>query len=390
LRELLEVVALAAGLPEEGRYPEFNVAALPAESRQNNGPAIQIWRFDTPRALTVEEIRRLAPAVDIKKSAIVCEWTPNNWQISGLVDLGTSWGRARQGLGYNYQVPACLLVQVERPGRIRVYQGEYLIAEMIDGQLVRHEGMELPTVLGGPVHNGLTKIWREITYPHIEEPREFENFQFVAFWNVFAAIANCIASQGHGGALIIIPARQRIPSLRLRIKYAQNSSALREAFIAYMNTRHRVVDLIERLERGERSAEVEVQWAKGELELCKRESKLTEAIRFVARLAGCDGAIVITEDLRLQGFGTEIRAEMKPNTKVREILDLMKQTSRLLDVESFGQRHASAVKLVSREPKNSVVVISQDGPISVVWCNQKSYVNVKRGAYLVNMNMPWS
>ena len=76
-------------------------------------------------------------------------------------------------------------------------------------------------VLHKPAHNGLDNIWKEITYPEIEEPREYENFQFIAFWNTFAALANCVNEEGHGGAIIIVPTNNQATEKELRIKYRQ-------------------------------------------------------------------------------------------------------------------------------------------------------------------------
>lgn len=386
LRQLLETAYLAAAMPEEGRYPQFNVVAIPASKIPEATSLGQIWNFENLRPLSVDEIRRLAPAVDFKKSAILTEWDSKRWYIAGLVDLGSSWARARIGLQYHYHYPQCLFLQVDRIGRLRVYQGQYLVATLVDGRLERRKVFEFPLALHGPAENGLQAIWQEIAYPEIEEPREYENFQFIAFWNTLAALANCIAEDAHGGAIVITPAGMTVSAAALRIKYPQNSSILRSAFIAFMNVRHRFADYVVRIERGENS--IKGDCAIAELKLAKAYSHLVEATRFVARLAGCDGAIVITEDFRLLGFGAEIRSELKPNTTVREVMDEMRKVYRPLDVEEFGLRHRSAIKLVSRKTKYCVLVISQDGPISVVWSEKDNIVNVRRGANLVNLNMP--
>jgi hypothetical protein len=373
-------------MPEEGRYPQFNVVAIPASKTPESTLLGQVWNFENLRPLSVDEIRRLAPAVDFKKSAILTKWDSRQWYIAGLVDLGTSWAQARIGLQYHYHYPQCLFLQVDRVGRLRVYQGQYLVATLVDGRLERRKVFEFPLALHGPAENGLKSIWREIAYPKIEEPREYENFQFIAFWNTLAALANCIAEDAHGGAIVIVSAKKLASAKGLRIKYPQNSSILRNAFITFMNVRHRVADYIVRAERGEKPVKGEL--ATAELELAEVHSHLVEATRFIARLAGCDGAIVITEDLRLLGFGAEIRSELKQGANIREVVDEMRKIYRPLDVEEFGLRHRSAIKLVSRNPKYCVLVVSQDGPTSVIWSEKDGVVNVRRGANLVNLNMP--
>lgn len=203
--ELLETAYLCASMPEEGRYPQFNIAAVPAANFNESRYLGDIWHFTEPRRLSVDELRRLAPAVDFRKSGILVKWDIGQLHIVGLTDFGTSWSRARIGLQYHYRFPECLVVQLDRPGRIRVYQGRYLVAALVDGKLERHKGLELNLSVGRAAHGGLEKLYREIAPPKIEEPREYHSFLFSSLWNIFAALANCIADVGHGGAVLIVP-----------------------------------------------------------------------------------------------------------------------------------------------------------------------------------------
>ncbi|WP_456744508.1 putative sensor domain DACNV-containing protein [Bradyrhizobium sp. USDA 4354] len=388
LRHLLEVAYLAAATPEEARYPQFNLLAVPKEGAGEGGLG-SIWKLESPRPLSIDELRRLAPSVDFKKSAVLVEWSDRDWHIAGLVDLGTSWGRARTGLQYEYDHPKALFVQVERPGKMKVYQGEFLVASLSDGKLQRINGIDYHLALHEPVHRGLENLAERIASPKEEHPREYHNFVFTAHWNIIAAIANCISDEAHGGAVILVPPKT-IPSEQdVRIKYRQNSGNLTDAFIEFMNARNRSIDLVLQIESGQSSKAVRGAWAQAELELAKAQSKLVEAIRFVARLSGCDGAILLSQDLRLLGFGTEIRAEFEPKSKVWEVLDEMRNTGREMDVEQFGLRHRSAIKLVSKQPEYTAIVISQDGPTSVVWYDRKR-INVRKGVPLTNLNMPWA
>ena len=60
-----------------------------------------------------------------------------------------------------------------------------------------------------------------------------------------------------------------------------------------------------------------------------------------------------------------------------------------MDIEQFGLRHRSAIKLISRQTKYTAIVVSQDGPISVIW-SREGRVNVRKGVQLTNLNMPWA
>jgi hypothetical protein len=129
--------------------------------------------------------------------------------------------------------------------------------------------------------------------------------------------------------------------------------------------------------------------AAAELQFQEAFESLIEATRFVAQLAGCDGAIALTDDLVLLGFGVEIRAELRQGVEVLEVLDEMQKNYLLLDVEAFGMRHRSAIKLISHHADCRALVVSQDGPITAVW-SEGDRVFVKRGLELTNLNMPWA
>ncbi|HEV2551374.1 MAG TPA: hypothetical protein VGU20_28955 [Stellaceae bacterium] len=314
------------------------------------------------------------------------EWTDDGWRIAGLVDLGTSWHRARLGLEYRYRAPSSLLVQVDRPGRIRVYQSGFHVATLADGEIQGHQSIidvSTITLLHSPVSAGLYHMRKEIHRPKIEEAREFAEFEFIALWNTHAAIANSISQDGHGGGIIIVPTNEPLPLKSLRTKYGQRSTILRAAFIGFMNARHKVGDLMARQEHGEPVTTEEHSLA--ELGFREAHGELVEAMRFVAQLARCDGAIVISDDLTLLGFGAEIRAKLQMNST---ILDA--RTDEPVDVEQFGMRHRSAVNLVSQHRRYHVLVVSQDGPISAIW-SKDDRVLVRTGIIsLTNLNMPWA
>jgi len=389
LKSILEIAYITGGAPEEDRYPRFNIVATPLGNSEETGQLGKIWQFSKRRQFTVSDLRRLAPAADIKKSAIWVQWSKSKLYISGLIDLGTSWSRARIGLEYRYASPHCLLIQVERPGRMRVYQRSYHVATLSDGSIEGHEGFGFHLSLHEPTNCGIESIKSDLIRPKVEHPKEFLEFEFIALWNTFAAIANSVSQLKHGGAIIIVPSAKKSID-NLRIKYKQETQILRSSFIRFINERHILGDMIAKKENGESIPENSLSLADSACQ--KSFNDLVEATRFVAQLSGCDGAIVISDDLQLLGFGAEITAEMPNSTPIFEADSEYHEANRdyrQLNLEQFGMRHRSAVKLVSHETKYRVLVVSQDGPISAVWSEQKKVI-VRRGVNLVNMNMPWA
>jgi hypothetical protein len=397
LAHILDVCYLAANAPEEGRYPRFNVVVT---AKDPSGPPAHMttYPFAPARPLSVSELRRLAPATDVKKSAVWVTYHGDEVSIAGLADLGTSWHRARMGLSYQYRVPDKMIIQVDRPGRIKVFQGQYHVASLADGDLAVPKELEFGLFLHESLHDGLDVLAQEFTTPSVEQPRDYENFWFIALFNVFAAVANSVSSGGHGGMIILLPASIHGFDTDLRTKYATSSSALRDAFIAFINARNTTADFWETAENtGQSLSTIALE---AEIKLNHATDNLVEAIRFIAQLSGCDGAIVITSDLRLMGFGAEVRAEMDPAAQIAEVDNEFSTTFEFrdgkahrkhndCDVEQFGMRHRAAIKLASKMPGARVLAISQDGPISAVW-REEDHVLVRKSVSLPNMNMPWS
>jgi hypothetical protein len=386
LREVLEMAYLASSAAEEARYPQFNLLVTPKTATLAD-TEFGAFPFDRPRPLAVSELRRLAPASDIRKSAIWIGYDDRTASILGLVDLGTAWHRARLGLGYKYHVPHHLIVQVDRPGRLKVYQGQFYVATLSDGDLVASAGIDIHLFLHKTIEQGFRGLMGEFSIPTHEQPRDYESFWFIAIGNVFTAIVNSISLSGHGGTLIIADRNSGPIREGLKVKYSSPSELLRRAFISFINARNRTADFIERSEQSKNQQPTRGH-LEAELSLVDATDRLVEAIRFVAQLAGCDGAIVLTPDLTLIGFGAEIRAEMESGVGTQDVVDEMRRKYQDYDVEQFGMRHRSAVKLASKEEGVLVMAVSQDGPISAFW-KEGDRVLVKRGVSMANMNMPW-
>lgn len=383
LKTILEACYLSANTPEEGRYPKFNVVVTEEGALGRGKTDATFYRLESPRSLNVEELRRLAPATDPKKSAIWITFANNRIVISEICDLGTSWHRARLGLVYSYRVPSALIIQIERPGKMKVFQGEFSVASLADGIVVESE-FDIPHFLHKIAHEKFNELAQMFTVPSIEEPRDFESFWSTALCNVFSGLINSVNALGHGGAIIIVPDCSAISAENIRLKYACSSDSLRSAFVLFINARNRTADYWTAIETGE---VVEANLHEAELILAAATEQLIEAIRFVAQLAGCDGAIVISADLCLIGFGAEIRSELADDAIIQEVKDELKRIYKIYDIEQFGMRHRSTIKLISKIGNARAIVVSQDGPVSAIWSDDDT-VFVRKGVALGNMNMP--
>jgi hypothetical protein len=384
LRRLLTALNYASGVPEEGRFPRFSVVVAKADQ-----PTEGVWRFERPRAFELSELRRMLPVTDVDKSALLVEFDDDGLSIAGLVDMGTSWRRARIGLAYHYNAPPHMIVEVERPNRFSVYQGQFRVATFADGLLDMPFGLDLPLFLHDIVNAGIDEdLSPRLVRPRREPPKEFCSFEFTALWNCFAAIANSIAHASHGGTLVILPGAT-VDEKLAQVKYGLRSSRLADAFVKFMNARHRSADRYFDQDMGKRVAAGELAQLDRAWLLAFEE--VVEAVRFIARLAQCDGAVLLTRGLELVGFGCELKATMAPGRQAVTKSRNWGGEEVPLDVEQFGMRHRSAVKYISQCPNAVALVISQDGPISGVWSKKKDGdIAVRTEPRLISMHLPWS
>ncbi len=391
LRELLEVVYLAASMSEEARYPKFNLVAVPSNSENYNTSIQKKWLFQLPRLLTVDELRRLAPAVSYESCVILVEWDVRQWKIIGLADLGSKWHHAHLGLGYEYHVPSALIIKVDGPGRIRVYQGQFIIGMLMHGKISNFNGYGIDMSLHAIVRSGLTALNNSIKKPVLEEPSEWSGFEFIALMNVFVGSVNLISRKGQGGTIVIVLSSISDNVTGIKLKYKMQSDNLRQSFVNFMNFRHEFADIIAR-EENEEIIPVEEK-VTVDSHLRDSESRLIEDIQFITDLSKIDGAVLLSSDLRILGFGGEIIVHGIDGCEVHCCNELPVNIKRggkkdNVNIEQFGMRHRSAIKLVCQQKEYTAIVISKDGPISIIW-SYEDLVYLSTFHQLRNANMPW-
>lgn len=316
LTEILEICYASASVPEESRFPQFNIIVLPESEYRSEISDESLWEIQGDRNFSVSELTRIAPVVDIRKSALVVTWDGKLLRVRGILDLGTSWYRARVGLGYQYKNPRGLFVQVDRPGRLKVYQGAYHIASLVDGRIEGAEGISNNLFFHEPASRGLEFLNDRIEEPAFESPREYREFEFMALWNTYAAIANTISQAGHGGMIVLVRDDLIVDDALIRIKYRLGSRVLQQSFLEFINARHVLGDAFDLSEAGHWFPDEVNLKADAVLRLAYDE--LVDATRLVAGFSGCDGAIVMTESLEVIGFGAEVRADISSDVQIFE------------------------------------------------------------------------
>jgi hypothetical protein len=398
LRWILETIFFASLEREEGRELKFTVCCGSRPIlRDGSLEQIPLIPFITRRPLSVASLRSLAPAVRPDAGAILVELLfdfddREEANIVGVLHVGGDYANARAGKSFYYQQPPfALTVEVRGPGELHVYQGAIKLAILNSGVL---EGPNTLSALDYfPAHeilkDGEDKLMSRINPPAHEPPSEWATFQWIALLNCVLSVVNSIKANAHGGTLLLIQP-SNVEQMPLRFKYELTSDAnfLDDRFISFINTRHEVGDAFFMQENNLDGVPSSDEIAKLQLTLVAKERELGDAVGTVAMFSGVDGALALTSDLRVLGFGAEILLEKAAPTQVFEVFGetfAPKQTNEL-DSESFGMRHRSAVRFVGSVTGAVAFVVSQDGRVSLCW-NKDGTVYIKRGVNIANPNM---
>lgn len=399
-KSLLEVAYLATMEMEEGRPTIFTICCASKGKfvkRDHENEMVESWPFKTNRPFDIQEIRRLAAATDPDSTAIWVQFAKREnspLEIRGLLNVGSSWATARNAYSYFYRsLPKSLTIRGLSPGHLVVYQGDFAVGQIKSGAV--HVGdlpLGLMDLLGAyPIfEEGHSLLRKVITIPKHEHIKEWHEFEWLAYVNVILAIVNSIKLQGHGGALIVTSPNSKIIDnhiVKVKYHFSPLKDYLSEAFVDFMNTRHRHSDRLVFLQERGSSTKNDQQLSTGFFKLIEAEKKLAESCIFVGKLSGTDGALLLTADLRLLGFGAEIRLDrITSEIKVYKVKHPTDQEHEELDSGRFGMRHRSAIRLCSQCKDVVVFIVSQDGGISLVW-NKEGKVFFRSEIKTANLNM---
>ena len=142
------------------------------------------------------------------------------------------------------------------------------------------------------------------------------------------------------------------------------------------------MDILNRLARLYGSADHEqepkaVGWEEFEAttddEIATLDEALFEIAHVIAGLAAADGAVVMSKQNELLGFGGMVSGRLPDVKSVGRALDL--EGKKIVEEEAgnVGTRHRSAYRLAGALPGSVAVVISQDGGVRWV-CQKRSRV----------------
>lgn len=386
LDELLDVCYHASLMSEEGRPIVFRVALITSTSsvhppREQPIPLEPIMRYvlSQPVPFSTGELRRLAPVADPRQVMIaveaVGEGSGRRLQIYGLIDVGMAiWEMARHQRISGTASPESLVVVSTHPGELSICRGDRPVIRLRGGQVVRplrsvlYQGPVSRFFVGATdalIEEAIRRSGLPSSRARRDEPDDGRDFAHLEF---IESVLLHTAEQHHGGALLFVPdeVADDDPLLleNVSIKYRLPSTRPQEALLEAMAVRLERNDLHKRLHEQsrvsrERLEELEaLDWNQREY-----EDSAQDAARFIASLTAVDGAVVLTDKLRIIGFGAEVRVSDSGTDTIYHATNEEGTAATDAPFTSYGTRHRSAFRFVEGMDPTVAFILSQDGGI---------------------------
>jgi hypothetical protein len=352
LAGFIEVAFWTSLRTNEGRPTHFS-ATLVGRHRHRDAIA-----FAEGIPFQEAQIARVAPALPPGGTLLVS-------MAGGGFDIWGFW-RGRQMEMWTVSV------DVAEPGVIRVGAGPYQPFAVLDGRLdpiISDTRTRLPHYLQG-------KLKKTSPTNDIIETQ--------AVWHESIALgdlARVILAEGHGGTLLIVSDDSGSWQASLdpfAYRLAEPDTTIRDGIrqqLVIAQARAQATGEVSKLDIPDETKKLLMK------SLPAAPSDIVNIVRPTASLAAVDGAVVVTQDLRVLGFGAKISAGNV--TTVNIFLPLQgSQDIMATPVESCGgTRHQSAARFVNANRDAFAVVISQDRHLSVFsWDDARDAVVMVRRA----------
>jgi hypothetical protein len=384
LKRLIEVAYHASFMSEESRKIVFHLVYLSPQGLAEPGEAkSSAIVFKKSRPFNESELLRLAPATDPTKVLIGIytegdgEEEDESLRIWGLLDTGSSWwdfihGEAASG----FPPPNQLTISSAEPGNLVISRAGQIILKLQQGEIFSPTGGILKR---GPIadffDSAVTDLYNEVCQAlkcRRYADKEHDDYPHRLYLQYFERIIFHIRRKMHGGMVIVVPDHLSVddPQLRERllVKYPCTDDRAWHLLVTSLVESRQYMDQHEAVMAGDCTIcpSTYAELASLHRQLDHLSEALTDSLKFVAALSGVDGAVLVTDRLKLIGFGAEVVVTSPQLEHVKVSHDVQGNSGRLLSIESFGTRHRSAFRFCSSMEDAVTFVISQDGGVKAI------------------------
>lgn len=355
---------------EEARPTRFRLLLTSPETLPETGvpkAGVLRLRFDEPRALTADELRRLAPAVPFETALIAAQPHQGKLRIWGVAHSGPAW--LAPTWGGRSVVPNWTydpIIHVTGAGHLAVRCAGKLIGAIERGQVV------------DATLDVFESLWLRAMFVRereaIRDLHDASQRRAAVPTSVELSLVGKVGQQmlrraiqlvrgaHHGGLILVLNAEGDERPSGLRLKYSLNHD---EPSRRYRTLLLRLLEAVAKT-----SDKARVGWADfvsdRSPELAELEQEVFELSRVLANLTAIDGALVLDKRFSVLGFGAEVSAELPTPERVFRALDAEGEQLQAESIENVGTRHRAAYRFVNDHPDGLAVVVSQDGAVSFV------------------------
>ena len=340
LVRLVETAFWASLEVNEGRATRVRIA-LVAAGHVSDGTV-----FSAPVPYDAQQIAKLGPATPQEGCLLVTVADDGLW----------IWGLGRERPAAHL---GAVMLDVWEPGVVRVGIGPYPAFAVLNGRanaVIEGRNTNLPRYLqrildkSRPADDVLESkaCWREC--------------------GVFADLARMIVADGHGGIVLVVPDEVGpwMDSLNpFAYRFATADTSIADTIRRKLRRERDTADVIQKL-FSEESADSFEDSLRGTVSSWPVD--VDRGVRAVASLAEADGAVVMTRELAVLGFGAKIavRGNTRPQTALFRPVpgDQDGAVSPFEDIG--GTRHQSSARFVDAHHDAVALVISQDRHLSVI------------------------
>jgi hypothetical protein len=380
----------ASMLREEERQVVFRaILAEPALFDPEGRPPEGLQRLAFPHSLPFDprELRRLSVAADPQRTLIgVRPDREGSLRIWGLINSGTRWLRDIQGgRRAGAPLPPVPVVHVNAPGSIEAYKGHELVGKLQGGRL---SGSRVDPFESAWLPGQFSRLLEEFTQRHElarNRARELSGERWAPLEptlprrvteRMMKRVISVLRDARHGGTVVFVPTESvgepsgDDPYIDLRFRFA-DGPARRSFPDLVVDILNRLAQLYGRADHGQEPGVVgwEEFEATTDAQIETLDEALFETAHLIAGLAAADGAVVMSKQNELLGFGGMISGRLPAVKSVGRALDLEGEKVTEEETANVGARHRSAYRLAGALPGSVAVVISQDG--GVRWVCQK-------------------
>lgn len=334
LSRLIEVAFWASLRKEEGKEISFQLSFCPQCA----------FRFQNPKLFDIANIAKLAPALNPKELSIIV-WSKGDEQIK---ILGFDTPNYNSSLQIKTFEPGKILAQYSKLKAVVTGDSfEYL---KVDSQLV---DMSVNSAL---------------------DQRTKDEYK-----KAYSKLANYIWKLNQGGTLLIVPDDLE-SSIELPISYSNGEYSQVKEYLDMMIAREKEI-INEGHSTNTPSAEIVHKLFFVDEDYAMNKYWYDESLTQIAQFTAIDGATIITNNLKVLGFGAKIRPrdsqDIPESVFTSDVFEGSESKEKSIAGLGWGTRHKSAAQFVYDLKEALAIVASQDGKLSIMaWSKEKEMVSV--------------